>query len=413
MSKPSIPTEFLAYAGRLLLEYNASTGAIHRALLATANEISTEECQVAISYNGIAVSLGMEKPILLPVRELRYNSAVYVAVHQILRQVRRSEVEIKDALLHLKHIEIEYPPHSRWVAVLHLGIASAGLAALLGGDMGSVVVAGLATAIGLIARQALGRRHFSLLTLPFVAAFIGAFFGCLALRLGWTDSPGLALIVPSLMLIPGPHLINGLMDVVDNFLPMSLARLGLAAAILLASTLGIVLGIEIMHFDPPAAEASAVHKLNLVSDMILAGIVTCGFAIYYNTAWRHIGMAMFGGMVGHGLRFLALQSDWRLDTATFLGGFAVGCVSAWMAQRKNTPVAIMGFAGAVTMMPGTQIYRALAGLIDIARAPNSIEIPRMKDTLGYALQSLIVVAALALGFIIAMRTVWMFSGKKS
>ena len=81
--------------------------------------------------------------------------------------------------------------------------------------------------LGLLARQELGRRHFSLLALPFAAALIGAVAGGLAIRLGWTGSPELVLVVPALMVVPGPHLINGLLDLIDNHLPMSLARLGL------------------------------------------------------------------------------------------------------------------------------------------------------------------------------------------
>ena len=54
-------------------------------------------------------------------------------------------------------------------------------------------------------RQVLGRRHFSILTLPLAAGFIGAVFGALAIRWNWTQTPELALIVPSLMLVPGPH----------------------------------------------------------------------------------------------------------------------------------------------------------------------------------------------------------------
>ena len=107
-----------------------------------------------------------------------------------------------------------------------LGIAAASLAGLLGADGGAMFVVGLATGLGLIVRQALGRRHFSLLTLPLSAAFIGAALGGLAIRLGWTRTPGLALIVPSLMLIPGPHLINGILDLVDNYVPMSCRQAG-------------------------------------------------------------------------------------------------------------------------------------------------------------------------------------------
>ena len=109
--------------------------------------------------------------------------------------------------------------------------------------------------------------------------------------------------------------------------------------------------------------------LNVVSDMILAGIVTVGFAVFYNTAWPHIGLAAAGGMIGHGLRFIALEAGWRLEVATFLGGFAVGVVSAWIARTYKLPIAVISFAGAVTMMPGIQIYRPCEGapIVSVAR----------------------------------------------
>ena len=249
-------TEFLANAGRLLLEYNESTGAIHRTLTATARAITDEECDVVVSYGGVAVSLGGDRPVLMPIRELRYNAALQARVHTILSQVRRGELDPATGLAELKRAEALPPPHSRLLSAVVLGIAAASLAGLLGADGGAMFVVGLATGLGLIVRQALGRRHFSLLTLPLSAAFIGAALGGLAIRLGWTRTPGLALIVPSLMLIPGPHLINGILDLVDNYVPMSVARLALATGIIVASALGIVLGIELTLPGPPVADQS-------------------------------------------------------------------------------------------------------------------------------------------------------------
>src|SRR5262249_44673270 len=151
--------------------------------------------------------------------------------------------------------------------------------------------------------------------------FIGAVLGGLAIRLGWTGSPELVLVVPALMVVPGPHLINGLLDLIDNYVPMSLARLGLATGLLLASAAGIVLGIELTPPAPVVAGQGAdTDRLNLALDVVLAGVVTCGFAVFYNTAWRHLWMAMLGGMAGHGLRYLALEAGYRLEVATFLGG---------------------------------------------------------------------------------------------
>ncbi|MEX2168205.1 MAG: threonine/serine exporter family protein [Pirellulales bacterium] len=407
----NLATEILGNAGRLLLEYNESTGEIHRTLEATSRALTAEKCDVVVSYGGVAVSLNVNGPLLMPVRELRYNAALQTRVHSILSRVCGGELEPSTALAQLKRVEADTPRHSRWLAVLLLGFAAAGLAGLLGADAGAVMMAGLSTGLGLFARQQLGIRHFNLFTLPLTAAFIGAALGGLAIRLGWTHTPGLVLIVPSLMLIPGPHFINGSLDLVDNFIPMGLARLGLATSILVASALGIVAGIELTLPAIPLAEQTvSTDHLNVFSDMILAGIVTIGFAVFYNTAWPQVGLATAGGMIGHGLRFLALEAGWRLEVATFVGGLAVGVVSALIARSYKLPIAVISFAGAVTMMPGIQIYRALAGSLQLIRLQDKIELPAIARTLGDALQACLVVAALALGLIIAARVVPMLAG---
>ena len=76
MATRRLQTEMLLYAGRLLLEYNESTGAIHRALTATARALTAEACNVAVSYSGVTVALAGDAPMLMPVHELRYNTAL-------------------------------------------------------------------------------------------------------------------------------------------------------------------------------------------------------------------------------------------------------------------------------------------------------------------------------------------------
>jgi uncharacterized membrane protein YjjP (DUF1212 family) len=408
-----LQTEMLAHAGRLLLEYDESTGAIHHALESTAKALTGAVCNVAVSYGGVVVSLAGDSPVLMTVRELRYNTALQARVHSILKQVRSGELDPATALDQLRRVEADTPRHSRWLAVLLLGVAAAGLGILLGADGGAVMVAGLATGLGLVARQELGRRHFNFLLLPLTAAFIGAVLGGLAIRLHWTQTPGLALIVPSLMVVPGPHLINGLMDLIDNYLPMSIARFGLAAGILFASTLGVIIGIELIFEGPLTAEQEAQPlQLNVFSDMVLAGIVTCGFAVFYNTAWVQVGLAAVGGMAGHGLRFVALETGLSLEAASLLGGLAVGAVSAWIVRSNKTPVAVIGFAGAVTMIPGLQMYRAQGGALQLARLANTADMPTIAATVGSALNVCLVVSALALGLIVGARAVLALAGER-
>ena len=144
--------------------------------------------------------------------------------------------------------------------------------------------------------------------------------------------------------------------------------------------------------------------------MLLAAVVTCGFAIYYNASWVHIGMAVLGGMAGHGLRFLALDAGCRLEVATFLGGLAVGIVSALIARSYKVPFAVIAFAGAVTMMPGLQMYRALGGFLLMAHQTVETERPAVAVMLANASQATLVIGALALGLIVAARITLTLSG---
>src|SRR5271165_3028973 len=171
--------------------------------------------------------------------------------------------------------------------------------------------------------------------------------------------------------------------------------------------------VELTLPDPvPADQAASPDHLNIVSDVVLAGIVTCGFAVFYNTAWRQLWMATSGGMAGHGLRFLAMEAGCRLEAATFLGGLAVGVISAWMARSRKMPVAVIAFAGAVTMIPGLHIYRALGGALRLARLGEMTDPGTVALKLGNALQGCIVVSGLALGLILGERAVRALAGER-
>jgi uncharacterized membrane protein YjjB (DUF3815 family) len=167
------------------------------------------------------------------------------------------------------------------------------------------------------------------------------------------------------------------------------------------------MGIELTLPDPTFA--GAVHPpdhLSLPADMLLAGLVASGFAAYYNTTWRQLGMTAACAMIGHGLRYLVLEAGCRLDAATFLGGLAVGCVSASLARVARTPVAVVAFAAAVTMVPGLSMYQALAGALKLARpAGDAVDPGVVAVTLGKGFEAGLAVGALTLGLILGTRLV--------
>jgi uncharacterized membrane protein YjjP (DUF1212 family) len=410
MNSSTTSLEFLAHAARLLLEYNESTAAIHRELQSASHSLVGKPCHVAVAYGGVTVSYEGEVPVFEPVAELHTNSALLERVHAILDRIRAGTLSLEAGLDALRHAEAQTERHSRGLTVLLLGAAAAALCILLGGDGGAAAVVGASSALGLLVRQELGRSPGALLSLPFAAAAIGAIFGGMAIRWGWTQTTQLAVMVPALMLVPGAHFLNGIFDLTDNHVPMSVARLGLAIGILLAITLGIVVGVRVTLPGAPIDATARTGHLNLVSDMLLAGVVTCGFAALYNTSWRCLGLAAIGGMLGHGVRFLALEGDAHLEIATFFGGLTVGLIAGWLSRSVRVPAAIVAFAGAVTMMPGLAIFRALAGMLQLARSRGTSNLDVLAATCTNASQATITVGALALGVILGARAIPLLKG---
>lgn len=406
MTERQQQTRFLTHAGALLLEYNESSAEIVRALTSAAKAFGEPQCVVAVRYLEIAVSLADEPPILRTVKEIRLNAAVRARIHDVLQQAERGGLDLTSAVNLLDRARDEAPRYPRALVAVMFGAAGASFARLLGADRGAIMVAALSTVAGLLARQELARRHFAVLTLPLTAAFLGTVIGGIAIRMGWTQSPDLLVLVPALMLVPGPHILNGLFDLVDHYLAMSIARLGHALWVLIASALGIVLAARVVlplgelpsrSFDRPG--------LSLFSDMILAGVATCGFAAFFNVPWRELGLASIGGMAGHGVRYLALDSEFPLETASFLGGLTVGLISAAITASNRASIVAIAFAGTVTMIPGLSFYRALGGALRLARQGENATEPLTAATLGHACQALVVVSGLAMGVILGIRLV--------
>jgi uncharacterized membrane protein YjjB (DUF3815 family) len=134
--------------------------------------------------------------------------------------------------------------------------------------------------------------------------------------------------------------------------------------------------------------------------------------MYYNASWSQIGLAMVGGAIGHSVRFLALGAGWRLEAASFAGGLAVGLISAWIARRTKCPVGTIAFAGAVTMMPGLQLYSALRGAVQLVRLQAEADLSTVAAALASTSQAAIVVGSLGLGLIVAIRTVQLVMGDR-
>lgn len=400
---PGPALHFLVLAARLLLEYNMRAELLRRKLLRVARHLGVD-IRVFVTYRGVTLFARDGHQYHAQAPELRINVAVSAEVNRIVDAVCERQIDLAAATAGLESIERSAPRHNRWLLAAIFGVAAAALARLLLADWGAVAVSGVSSALGLLARQELARRHVVLFAMPFTAALIGSLLGGLVIRAGWTHTPGFCLMVPALMLVPGPHLINGLYDMLENHMQTGISRLGLAVGILVAAALGVFLGGWLaLGMTTVSAVPAADAVITLPTDVLLAGMAACGFGAFYNEPWRVLWISVLCGMVGHGIRFVAMQHGVSQEIATLFACLAIGAMANVAVDRLRLPFAAVAFAGAVPMMPGAFIYQGIEGAMQISRDGAHADPVLLAATFAHLFKACFVVGAMGLGLLIGAR----------
>ena len=393
---------FLQLSARLLLEYNVRSKTIERRIDRIARHVGVN-LQTIVGYREVTLAIADGRGFHVRVPELRTNVAVSAGALHVIDELCLDRIGLDEATQTLEGLEHLTPRHGRWVVALLFGLAASAVAWLLRADWGAIVVSGLSSAVGLIARQELGRRSVILFAPPFAAGLIGAALGGLAIQLGWTATPGFCLIVPALMLVPGPHLINGVRDMLENHIQTGLCRLGLATAILIATALGVVLGAWLtLGPTTVSTSPSPAMRLTLPLDVALAGVAACGFGAFYNAPWRVLWVSILCGVVGHGIRYRCLE-HLSVGVSTLFACLAIGVIANAAADRLRLPFSAVAFAGAVPMMPGVFIYQSIAGAMRLSTAGAAADPALVAATLALSFQSIFVVGAIAIGLMVGAR----------
>jgi len=386
----------LRAAARLMLEYNVRASV----LVAQINRLSAAlgtTVRTSVAYREVALWFDDGRCFHVQAPEYRLNVFVSSGVLRLVDQVCAGTIRPRDALRETAALERSHGCHGRWELAALFGLAAAALARILHADAGAMAVGGVASALGLLARRELGRRHAPLFSLPFAAALIGGLIAGVAIRFGWTQTAGLCLLVPALMLVPGPHLINGISDVFENYIQTGLCRLALAAGVLLSAALGtfaggwLVIGLRDVGGAPDAA------PLTLWTDVLLAGLAACGFGAFYNSPWRVLWISIVCGMIGHGVRFLCLGQGAGLPASTLLACAAVGLLTNLATRPLRLPFSSVAFAAAVPMMPGSLIYRSLAGAVRLSMSGQGADPLDATRAVVSLLQALLTIGAMAAG----------------
>lgn len=139
--------------------------------------------------------------------------------------------------------------HPVWLVRLFIGIACGCLCLLAGGDWMNGFFALTASIIGLTVRQEMVKRGFNLMIAIICAAFVTTTVSGLDVLFQCGLSPETAVATAVLFLIPGVPLINCIIDLLEGYIPVGIARGAFGGFILLCIAVGMFLSMTLIGIN--------------------------------------------------------------------------------------------------------------------------------------------------------------------
>lgn len=96
-----------------------------------------------------------------------------------------------------------------------------------------------------------------------------------------------------------------------------------------------------------------------------AGLAVLGFAMVFSVPRRTLPGIIVLAIVAHLVRSLCLDLGASLPLASFVAAILIGLTAAVVAPRANEASPIYSFAPVIPLVPGTYMFDALTGVLDL------------------------------------------------
>jgi uncharacterized membrane protein YjjB (DUF3815 family) len=261
----------------------------------------------------------------------------------------------------------------------------------------ALILVAIAAACGGLLRRGVGAVGAGPLVQAFGAALLAGIVGAVARHLDVGTAAALVAICPAMVLVPGPHILNGALDLLDLRIALGLARLAFGMLVLTAISGGLILGLN-LGGQTLAVTASSTDA-PLYVDVLAAGVAAASYSVYFSMRWRMIGWPVAAGMLAHGVHWYALDLGASSAIAAFASCLLVGTLLVPVSHRMRIPFAGIGFAAVVALVPGVYVFRTLAGFLEFASHPSAqLLSAATADLIGGS----IIVTGMALGLALPM-----------
>jgi uncharacterized membrane protein YjjP (DUF1212 family) len=291
------------------------------------------------------------------------------------------------------------PPISvaRFAVMAAAGAASLGVIFGAAHSLTLVLIAVSAGAGACLRRWLAGVSHNPFVQ-PFCAALLAGAAGAVVVHLQLSSLQRLVAVCPCMVLVPGPHLLNGTLDLARARIALGAARVGYASLITVMICAGLLLGLSFGGVTLPVSEPS--QAIPLLYDVIAAGVAVAAYGSFFAMPWRMLPIPILIGMLAHACRWVTISAGGgSVETGALVACLLVGVIATPITGRLRLPFAAFAFASVVSLIPGVFLFRMGGGLAGLG-APGGMASPDLLlRTIGDGTTAILIILAIAGGLI--------------
>ncbi len=333
----------------------------------------------------------------LPATPLAVDMGMVGAAETIVDALRAGRLGAGDALLELDSVA-RRPMVSLARLAIMAGLGAAALSVIFGApDALTIGVVAASASAGAGLRRVVSRVSDNVFTQPFLAALLAGALAAAAAALRWPVALSLVAVCPCMILVPGPHFLNGMLDLARARIPLGAARLALASLIVGAICAGLLIGLSPEMAILP--EGGTAAHVPILGDVLAAGLAVAAYTSFFNMPWRAVPVPIVVGMMAHALRWELLAHGATVQTGAFAACLLVGTVMTPLAHRTRLPFSGLAFASVVSLIPGVLMFRTASNALALVDG-RPASLVTTAAVLGDAATSSVILFAMASGLIV-------------